>query len=88
MVDKGERSQTTYNKYTTVYNHLSTFIKERYHRDDMACRELTCDLIREFDFYLRYDLQSSHNTGWVYTMAKLQKVSRNALAKYYRNARV
>ncbi|MGJ1314866.1 site-specific integrase [Sphingobacterium multivorum] len=74
LVDKGERSQSTYNKYTTVYNHLSTFIKERYHRDDMAFRELTCDFIREFDFYLRYDLQSSHNTIWVYTMPVLSLV--------------
>lgn len=74
LVDKGERSQNTYNKYITVYNHLSTFIKERYHRDDMAFRELTCDFIRELDFYLRYDLQSSHNTIWVYTMPVLSLV--------------
>ncbi|MDM1039023.1 site-specific integrase [Myroides odoratimimus] len=74
LVDKGERSQSTYNKYITVYNHLTTFIKERYHRDDMAFRELTADFIREFDFYLRYDLQSSHNTVWVYTMPVLSLV--------------
>ena len=37
----------------------------------MAFRELTADFIREFDFYLRYDLQSSHNTVWVYTMPVL-----------------
>lgn len=71
LVEKEERSQSTYNKYITVYNHLTTFIKERYHRDDMAFRELTSDFIREFDFYLRYDLQSSHNTVWVYTMPVL-----------------
>ncbi len=71
LVDKKERSQSTYYKYTIVYNHLSTFIKERYHREDMAFRELTADFIREFDFYLRYDLQSSHNTVWVYTMPVL-----------------
>ncbi|MDV3876879.1 integrase [Elizabethkingia anophelis] len=74
LVEKEERSQSTYNKYITVYNHLTTFIKERYHRDDMAFRELTNDFIREFDFYLRYDLQSSHNTVWVYTMPVLALV--------------
>lgn len=74
LVEKEERSQSTYNKYITVYNHLTTFIKERYHRDDMAFRELTADFIREFDFYLRYDLQSSHNTVWVYTMPVLSLV--------------
>jgi site-specific recombinase XerD len=74
LVEKEERSQSTYNKYITVYNHLTTFIKERYHSDDMAFRELTSDFIREFDFYLRYDLQSSHNTVWVYTMPVLALV--------------
>jgi len=61
LVEKEERSEGTYNKYITVYNHLSNFIEFRYHRDDMAFRELNNDFIREFDFYLRYDLQLSHN---------------------------
>lgn len=74
LVEKEERSESTYNKYITVYNHLTTFIKERYHRDDMAFRELTADFIREFDFYLRYDLQCAHNTVWVYTMPVLSLV--------------
>lgn len=68
MVSKGKRSQNTYNKYKTVYNHLDEFIKERYHRDDMAFRELTSDFIREFDFFLRIDKECTHNTVWVYTM--------------------
>ncbi|SFW67513.1 site-specific integrase [Chitinophaga sancti] len=68
MVSKGKRSQNTYNKYKTVYSHLSTFIRERYHRDDMAFRELTPDFIREFDFFLRIDQECTHNTVWVYTM--------------------
>ncbi|AZA58668.1 MULTISPECIES: site-specific integrase [Flavobacteriales] len=71
LVDKGERSQSTYDKYLYVYNHLSNFIQLRYHREDMAFRELNNDFIREFDFYLRYDLQLSHNTIWVYTMPVL-----------------
>lgn len=68
MVSKGKRSQNTYNKYKTVYNHLSEFIRERYHREDMAFRELTSDFIREFDFFLRIDKECTHNTVWVYTM--------------------
>ena len=36
LVEKEERSQSTYNKYITVYNHLTTFIKERYHRDVLS----------------------------------------------------
>jgi len=74
LVDKEERAESTYNKYVTVYNHLSMFINERYHRNDMAFRELTNDFIREFDFYLRYDNQLAHNTVWVYTMPVLSLV--------------
>lgn len=68
MVNKGKRSQNTYNKYKTVYNHLNEFIKERYHSEDLAFRELTSDFIREFDFFLRIDKECTHNTVWVYTM--------------------
>nr|WP_315257785.1 site-specific integrase [uncultured Flavobacterium sp.] len=68
MVSKGKRSQNTYNKYKTVYNHLCEFIKERYHREDMDFREFTSDFIREFDFFLRIDKDCTHNTVWVYTM--------------------
>lgn len=68
MVSKGKRSQNTYNKYKTVYNHLCDFIRERYYREDMAFRELTSDFIREFDFFLRIDKECTHNTVWVYTM--------------------
>lgn len=68
MVSKGKRSQNTYNKYKTVFNHLCEFIHERYHRDDLAFRELTSDFIREFDFFLRIDKECTHNTVWVYTM--------------------
>lgn len=74
LVDKEERSLNTYHKYTTVYTHLTEFIRERYHKDDMAFRELTTDFIREFDFYLRYDKQCTHNTVWVYTMPVLYMV--------------
>lgn len=68
MVSKGKRSKNTYSKYKTVYNHLCEFIKERYHREDMAFRELNSDFIREFDFFLRIDKDCTHNTVWVYTM--------------------
>ncbi|WP_244284426.1 phage integrase SAM-like domain-containing protein [Flavobacterium oncorhynchi] len=54
-MDKGECSKSTYYKYKIVYNQVVEFIKSRYYRNDMAFRELTCDFIREFDFFLRID---------------------------------
>lgn len=74
MVAKKERSQSTYDKYKIVYNHLAEFIQLRYLRKDMAFKELTSDFIREFDFYLRIDKECTHNTVWVYTMPVLRMV--------------
>ena len=74
MVDKGERSQSTYAKYDIVYRHLAEFIQSRYYRSDMAFRELTTDFIREFDFFLRIDKDCTHNTVWVYTMPVIRMV--------------
>jgi integrase len=74
MAAKRERSQSTYDKYKIVYNHLAEFIKLRYLREDMAFKELTSDFIREFDFYLRVDKECTHNTVWVYTMPVLRMV--------------
>src|SRR5690606_18866696 len=74
MVAKKERSQSTYDKYKIVYNHLAEFIQLRYLRKDMAFKELTSDFIREFDFYLRIDRECTHNTIWVYTMPVLRMV--------------
>lgn len=74
MVAKKKRSQNTCDKYNIVYRHLAEFIRERYHRDDMAFRELTSDFIREFDFFLRIDKECTHNTVWVYTMPVLSLI--------------
>lgn len=74
LVDKGERAESTYYKYNIVYTHLSDFISQRFHREDVAFRELNADFMREFDFYLRYDKQCTHNTVWVYTMPVLSLI--------------
>src|SRR5690625_4396134 len=72
LVTNGQRSKRTLYKSITVFTHLSNFINKRFHRKDIAFRELTPDFIREFDFYLRYDQQCAHNTVWVYTMPVLK----------------
>lgn len=74
MVDKEQRSASTYAKYDIVYRHLAEFIQLRYYRPDMAFRELTPDFIREFDFFLRVDKECTHNTVWVYTMPVIRMV--------------
>ncbi|MFJ1473595.1 phage integrase SAM-like domain and Arm DNA-binding domain-containing protein, partial [Capnocytophaga cynodegmi] len=68
MVQKGVRGKQTLAKYQNVYTHFSDFIGYKYHRKDMAFRELTADFIKDFDFYLRVDKGLTHNTIWIYMM--------------------
>lgn len=50
QVDAGLRSQSTYDKYCTVYKHLEEFIRTRYRLSDIALRELTPAFITDLRF--------------------------------------
>lgn len=62
MVEKGQRAKSTYNKYLAVYNHFKTFLWEKKKRTDMAYKELTKEIIADFDKYLRVEKGLSANT--------------------------
>ena len=68
QVDASLRSQSTYNKYCTVYQHLEEFIKTRYRLSDIALRELTPAFITDFEIFLRTEKQCCNNTVWIYMM--------------------
>ena len=72
MVEKGQRAKSTYNKYLAVYNHFKTFLWEKKKRTDMAYKELTKEIIADFDKYLRVEKGLSANTLWIYTMPLAQ----------------
>ena len=71
MVEKGQRAKSTYNKYLTVYSHFQTFLWEKKKRTDMAYKELTKEIITDFDKYLRVEKGLCGNTLWIYTMPLL-----------------
>ena len=71
MGEKGPRAKSTYNKYLAVYNHCKTFLWEKKKRTDMAYKELTKEIITDFDKYLRVEKGLSANTLWIYTMPLL-----------------
>ncbi len=68
--DQGDH-HSTYNKYLAVYNHFKTFLWEKKKRTDMAYKELTKEIITDFDKYLRVEKGLSANTLWIYTMPLL-----------------
>ena len=47
------KSQRSYWKYCTVYNHLEEFIKHRYKVSDIALRELSPAFMTDFELFLR-----------------------------------
>lgn len=62
------KSQRSYWKYCTAYNHLSEFIKQRYKMSDIALKELTPAFITDFELFLRIEKNRCTNTIWSYMM--------------------
>ena len=62
------KSERSYWKYRTVYNHLSEFIKQRYKVSDIALKELTPAFITDFELFLRTEKGHCTNTVWSYMM--------------------
>ncbi len=62
------KSQRSYWKYCTVYNHLEEFIKHRYKVSDIALRELSPVFITDFELFLRTEKNHCTNTVWSYMM--------------------
>ena len=62
------KSQRSYWKYRTVYNHLSEFIRQRYKVSDIALKELAPAFITDFELFLRTEKNHCTNTIWSYMM--------------------
>ena len=62
------KSQRSYWKYCTVYNHLEEFIKQRYKVSDIALRELSPAFITDFKLFLCTEKNHCTNTVWSYMM--------------------
>lgn len=68
MVKAGLRSDSTQEKYTTVYKHLKEFIKYKYKLSDIGLRDITPAFITDFEIFLRTEKGCSTNTVAVYMM--------------------
>ena len=62
------KSQRSYWKYCTLYNHLSEFIRQRYKVSDIALKELAPAFITDFELFLRTEKNHCTNTIWSYMM--------------------
>ncbi|MBR5533031.1 MAG: site-specific integrase [Bacteroidales bacterium] len=62
------KSQRSYWKYCTVYNHLKEFVKYYYDKDDLPLHEITPVFISNFELFLRGQKGHKTNTVWSYMM--------------------
>ena len=63
------RTQSSYVRYRTVYNHLEAFIRSRYHREDLSWRDINNSFVEGFDTWLRSERHLSANTVWGYMIS-------------------
>jgi len=69
----------TVDRYTTCYNHLKDFIKQKYHREDLFLNEITPMFISDMEFYLKTTRNCGHNTAVKY-IKNFKKIIRIAMA--------
>jgi len=58
----------SFDKYRTVYNHLTIFIRQRYKVENFVLKEPAPAFITDFESYLRVDAGICTNTVWTYMM--------------------
>jgi len=63
------KSKSSYERYSVVYRHLRTFIRQRYNLQDVRVKYVTISMINGFEQYLRVTLGLKNNTVWVYMIA-------------------
>lgn len=63
------RSRTTYYKYRCVYNHLESYVNDRFNRRDLLFKELDKEFLTGFHQYIAQECGRKKNTTWIYMIA-------------------
>ena len=76
------RSKTTYYKYRCVYDHLESYVNDRFNRKDLLFKELDKEFLTGFHQYIAQECGHKKNTTWIYMIA-LKHVLMLARSKGY-----
>ena len=76
------RSKTTYYKYRCVYNHLESYVNDRFNRKDLLFKELDKEFLTGCHQYIAQECGHKKNTTWIYMIA-LKHVLMLARSKGY-----
>lgn len=77
-----EYSYGTYKRYRSSLNHIKSFIKHKYKREDLALSEINNKFITDFEYYLKTFYSCQHNSAMKHLKC-LKKITRIAIANDY-----
>lgn len=75
-------SPATVQRYHTCMNHVATYIRQAYHRNNVTLEEIKPEFIRGFELFLKTEKMCEHNTAVKY-LKNFKKIIRIALANGY-----
>jgi integrase len=75
MVEKGERSKASLQKYERAKDLVLNFIKHKYRKVSFACVNINKDFIYSLEYYLKYDSVYKNKKG----------ISNNSVVKYFKS---
>ncbi|THF52960.1 site-specific integrase [Flavobacterium supellecticarium] len=81
-VANGIRNAHTLHKYEILLRHLRSFARKKYGCSDLGFNDISCDLVQEFDYYLRNERSLQQNSVWLYMIA-FTTVCRLAISRKY-----
>lgn len=75
-----EYAPGTHGRYVTARSHVKDYINFKFNTDDIEFRELNCEFVKDYEFYLKTVRNCSNNTTLKY-IANLKKIVIRAINK-------
>ncbi|MDV3837628.1 recombinase [Elizabethkingia anophelis] len=82
LVEKKQYAIGTYKKFKTSFDHVSSFVKLKYRKNDLEFRELNYEFIKDYDHYLR-TIRGCNNNSTNKYIGNLKKIVLRGVAKDY-----
>ncbi|MDW9381412.1 site-specific integrase [Chryseobacterium sp. JV558] len=80
LVETGEYTKGTHDRYITARSHVQEFIKYQYNKDDIEFRVLNYEFVKDYDLYLKTVRKCANNTSLKY-ISNFKKIVLRAIAK-------
>ncbi|MDR6373030.1 integrase [Chryseobacterium bernardetii] len=80
LVETGEYTKGTHDRYITARSHVQEFIKYQYNKEDIEFRVLNYEFVKDYDLYLKTVRKCAINTSLKY-ISNFKKIVLRAIAK-------